>query len=65
MKKAIQSASAKPEAGSAARHLRTAWDAVHALTPDPEKPYSQAIKAVESAAHALAEPKHSRATSVR
>jgi hypothetical protein len=35
---------------------------VHALRPDPEKAYPQAIKAVESAAHALAEPRHSRAT---
>jgi hypothetical protein len=35
---------------------------VHALRPDPVKAYAQAIKAVESAAHALVEPRNAKAT---
>jgi hypothetical protein len=35
---------------------------VHALRPDPVKAYAQAIKAVESAAHALVEPHNAKAT---
>jgi hypothetical protein len=47
---------------SAALHLQTAWDAVHALEPDPIKAYSEAVKAVEAAAHAIVEPDNRRAT---
>ncbi|MFF9508748.1 hypothetical protein ACF1BU_16640 [Streptomyces sp. NPDC014724] len=52
----------QPERGSATRHLRQALDAVYALQPDPLKAYSEAIKAVESAAHATLQPKHAKAT---
>jgi len=57
-----RAAAAKPDAGSAARHLRDAWIAAHALKPDPVTAYSEAIKAVESAAHAILDPGNSRAT---
>ncbi|WP_331732126.1 hypothetical protein [Streptomyces sp. NBC_00989] len=52
----------QPERGSATRHLRQALDAAYALHPDPVKAYSEAIKAVESAAHATLQPKHDQAT---
>jgi hypothetical protein len=55
-------AAAKPDAGSAAGHLRAAWKAAHALKPDPVVAYGEAIKAVESAAHAVVEPNNGRAT---
>jgi hypothetical protein len=35
---------------------------VHALRPDPVKAYALAVKAVESAAHAVVEPRNARAT---
>jgi hypothetical protein len=59
---AVAAAEAKPDSGSAARHLRAALDAVRSLHPDPEKAYSQAIKAVEAAAHAVAQSVNARAT---
>lgn len=63
---AVTDAAAKsadqPERGSATRHLRQALDAAYALQPDPVKAYSEAIKAVESAAHATLQPKHAKAT---
>ncbi|WP_149038366.1 hypothetical protein [Kitasatospora sp. MBT63] len=52
----------QPERGSAAKHLRTAMDAAYALHPDPVRAYSEAIKAVESAAHVTLQPKHATAT---
>src|SRR5262249_11142226 len=42
--------------GPAAEHLQTARDALDALRPDPVKAYSEAIKAVEAAGHAIIEP---------
>jgi hypothetical protein len=59
---AVQAAVASPDVGSAASHLQAASDAVRALKPDCEKAYGQAIKAVESAAHAIIEPKNRKAT---
>ncbi|MFD7879476.1 hypothetical protein ACFV5G_36215 [Streptomyces sp. NPDC059766] len=63
---AVTNAAAKaadqPERGSATRHLRQAFDAAYALQPDPAKAYSEAIKAVESAAHSTLQPKHAKAT---
>ena len=50
------------DAGSAARQLRAAWECVHALRADPVKAYAEAVKAVESAAHAVVEPRQGRAT---
>lgn len=59
---AVREAAVKPDAGSAAVHLREAWTAAHALAPDPARAYSEAVKAVESAAHAVLEPNNARAT---
>jgi hypothetical protein len=59
---AVTAAAAKPDAGSAARHLAAAWSATHALRPDPMAAYSEAVKAVEAAVHAVAEPANTRAT---
>ncbi len=59
---AVHSADAAPTAGSAAGQLREAWGCVYALRPDAVKAYAQAIKAVESAAHALVEPRNAKAT---
>lgn len=59
---ATATATAKPDAGSAAAHLAAAWEAAHRLHPDPPKAYSEAIKAVESAAHAVVQPKQPAAT---
>jgi hypothetical protein len=59
---AVASASAALNAGSASDHLRTAWREAHALHPDPVKAYSEAIKAVEAAAHAVVQPNRANAT---
>lgn len=59
---AAAAADARPDAGSAAAQLRLASDAARALKPDASRAYSLAIKAVESAAHAVAEPNNHRAT---
>ncbi|MEU1276346.1 hypothetical protein [Streptomyces sp. NPDC005799] len=52
----------QPERGSASAHLRHAHTAAYALRPDPGRAYSEAIKAVECAAHATLEPNNSKAT---
>lgn len=59
---AVAAASGKSDAGSAAAHLQAAWDAMHRLHPDPPTAYSQAIKAVEAAAHAVIQPNRATAT---
>lgn len=59
---AAQSATTALDAGSAARQLRAAWECVHALRADPVKAYAEAVKAVESAAHSVVEPRQGRAT---
>jgi hypothetical protein len=59
---AVASAGTAANAGSAAAHLRTSWACLHALHPDSGKAYSEAIKAVEAAAHALTEPNNRKAT---
>jgi hypothetical protein len=59
---AVRSAEAAPVAGSAAGQVREAWGCVYALHPDPVKGYAQAVKAVESAAHAVVEPRNAKAT---
>lgn len=56
------SAEAAPDAGSAAGQLREAWGCVYALRPDPVKGYWLAVKAVESAAHAVVLPDDAKAT---
>jgi hypothetical protein len=59
---AAGNAEAAADAGSAATHLREAWRCVHALRPDPVKGYSEAIKAVEAAAHSVLDPDKPMAT---
>ncbi|WP_202461358.1 hypothetical protein [Streptomyces sp. SID8374] len=59
---AVSDAEAEPTAGSAAEHLSTAWRAAYGLHPDPVRAYSEAIKAVECAAHSVIQPNHGRAT---
>jgi hypothetical protein len=59
---AIRGAAGKPDAGSAAGHLRAAWAAVHSLRPEPGRGYGEAVKAVEAAAHVVVEPNNARAT---
>jgi hypothetical protein len=56
------SAASAPSAGSSAEHLSNAWSTLHALRPDPSRAYSEAIKAVEAAAHAIVQPNHAKAT---
>ncbi|MEH0564424.1 hypothetical protein QBA37_35225 [Streptomyces silvae] len=58
----VADAEAEPSAGSAAEHLATAWRAAYGLHPDPVRAYSEAIKAVECAAHSVIQPNHGRAT---
>ncbi|MFF8618531.1 hypothetical protein [Streptomyces sp. NPDC015350] len=58
----IAEAAGAPAAGSAADHLATAWRAAYGRNPDPVRAYSEAVKAVESAAHAVVQFNHSGAT---
>ncbi|MER6364423.1 hypothetical protein [Kitasatospora sp. NPDC001527] len=58
----ITDANALSAAGSAGDHLSMAWQAAYGLEPDPVRVYSEAIKAVECAAHAVVQPNHARAT---
>jgi hypothetical protein len=58
----IATARARTDAGSASDHLATAWAFAYAIRPEPEKSYSESIKAVEAAAHAIIEPTNSKAT---
>jgi hypothetical protein len=62
LKAASAAARANPDAGSASAQIIAAWEAIHALDPDPAKAYREAVKAVESAAHAIIEPNNSKAT---
>ncbi|MFF9352322.1 hypothetical protein [Streptomyces sp. NPDC014734] len=48
--------------GSAADHLEAAWKAAYGRGPDAVRAYSEAIKAVESAAHAVIQPNNAKAT---
>ena len=59
---AVSAADANPKSGSAAKQIRTAWRAIYKLDPEPETAYREAVKAVESAAHAVVQPNHSGAT---
>ncbi|MBC2906778.1 hypothetical protein H4N64_35705 [Streptomyces sp. PSKA01] len=52
----------QPDRGSASGHLRRAYTAAYALHPEPGRAYSEAIKAVECAAHATVEPNNTKAT---
>ncbi|MBC2869795.1 hypothetical protein [Streptomyces mexicanus] len=55
-------AAGQPDRGSASEHLRRAYTAAYALHPEPGRAYSEAIKAVECAAHATLEPNNTKAT---
>ncbi|MFD8638371.1 hypothetical protein, partial [Streptomyces sp. NPDC059656] len=58
----IAGAGAIPAAGSAADHLAAAWRAAYGRNPDPVRAYSESIKAVESAAHAVIQANNAKAT---
>ena len=62
--KAVQAASDAVMSSTSAsgKLLSDAWHAVFGMSPDPEKAYSKAIKAVEEAAKPLVSPKDSVAT---
>lgn len=62
MSEAAHIAAENTSASSAAMHLRIAWEEIHALEPDPVRAYSEAIKAVEAAAHAVVEPDNPEST---
>lgn len=55
-------ANTRGDAGSAGEHLATAWSNAYAIYPDPVKAYSESIKAVEAAAHAIIEANNTKAT---
>jgi hypothetical protein len=59
---AASAAEANPRSGSAGDQLRAAWKAIYKPDPEPETAYRQAVKAVESAAHAVVQPNHADAT---
>jgi hypothetical protein len=58
----VADAASESSAGSASEHLAASWKAVYGRQPDPVRGYSEAIKAVESAAHSVVQPNHARAT---
>ncbi|WP_437033517.1 hypothetical protein [Streptomyces sp. enrichment culture] len=62
VRQTIADAAAGPAAGSTADHLAAAWQAAYGRGPDPERAYSEAIKAVECAAHAVVQPNNAKAT---
>jgi hypothetical protein len=59
---AASAAASEPSAGSAADQIAAAWAACYGLHPDPVAAYRDAIRAVESAAHAVIEPNNMVAT---
>ncbi|MFF6948255.1 hypothetical protein ACFZAD_06285 [Streptomyces iakyrus] len=62
VKQTISDTAGLSATGSAAAHLTSAWKAAYGRHPDPVRAYSEAIKAVESAAHATIEPNNTKAT---
>lgn len=58
----VGTANARIDSGSAGEHLATAWAKAYAIHPDSVKAYSESIKAVEAAAHAIIEPNNTKAT---
>lgn len=59
---ALKATEGHRDAGDAARQLSEATGKVRALHPEADHAYSLAIKAVESAAHAVIEPNNRKAT---
>ncbi|MDV5142898.1 hypothetical protein R1T08_00790 [Streptomyces sp. SBC-4] len=62
VRQSITEAADQQTAGSAADHLEAAWKAAYGRSPQAVRAYSEAIKAVESAAHAIVEPNNKKAT---
>ncbi|MFJ5728345.1 hypothetical protein [Streptomyces paradoxus] len=62
VRQTIADAAAESAAGSAADHLAAAWQAAYGRGPDPVRAYSEAIKAVECAAHSVIQPNNGKAT---
>ncbi|MFE2522514.1 hypothetical protein [Streptomyces mirabilis] len=62
IRQAVNDSASITSAGSAADHLTASWQAAYGLHPDPIRAYSEAIKAVECAAHSVIQPNHARAT---
>ncbi|MFJ2829057.1 hypothetical protein ACIPC1_16025 [Streptomyces sp. NPDC087263] len=62
MRDAVRQTPADASRSPAADHLAAAWKAAYGRNPEPERAYSEAIKAVESAAHAIVEPNNTKAT---
>ncbi|WP_314414159.1 hypothetical protein [Streptomyces sp. DSM 40484] len=62
MNETISQAVANQSVGSAAEHLNSAWKAAYGRHPESVRAYSEAIKAVESAAHSTIQPNHAKAT---
>ncbi|MDN3296443.1 hypothetical protein QWM81_20765 [Streptomyces ficellus] len=58
----VADAAGRSATGSASDHLALAWQAAYGMHPDPVRAYSEAIKAVECAAHAVVQPNHAKAT---
>ncbi|MGA5198246.1 hypothetical protein [Streptomyces exfoliatus] len=59
---AVADAAASLTAGSASGHLAAAWRSAYGRSPDAVRAYSESIKAVEAAAHAVIQPNHAKAT---
>ncbi|MFI9630926.1 hypothetical protein [Streptomyces sp. NPDC052042] len=62
VRQTIADAAVGPATGSAADHLAAAWQAAYGRGPDPVRAYSEAIKAVEAAAHATIQANNKKAT---
>jgi hypothetical protein len=62
VRQTIADAVAQSTAGSAADHLAAAWQAAYGRSPDAVRAYSESIKAVEAAAHAVVQPNNAKAT---
>ncbi|MFJ9597990.1 hypothetical protein ACIRS3_35250 [Streptomyces virginiae] len=62
VRQTLTDAAAQTAAGSAADHLAAAWQAAYGRNPDPVRAYSESIKAVEAAAHAVIQPNNAKAT---
>ncbi|MFE1545745.1 hypothetical protein ACFW61_35530 [Streptomyces microflavus] len=62
VRQTMADAAAQSSAGSAADHLAAAWQAAYGRSPDPVRAYSEAIKAVECAAHSVVQPNNAKAT---
>jgi hypothetical protein len=60
--RAALAAGTATRSGSADKQIRAAWQALYQLEPEPETAYREAVKAVESAAHAVVQPNKANAT---